>query len=471
MTRINHNLQLCLGALLAITLCAVPASAQSSIHLYFSHSDDLTQLPPEYAEGVNPTVNMGETIYLWASVMLFDEWDLVTLEFDGPPITGGEMYNPNGMRWNSGSDLDPAGDNSVACIALTTIGLSPSDPHYSEGLFRHHLLGEMQFGGDGDVFLTIGGGLHRRDGSPLDQVFFGYDPNHVPDGPLFVDDVGGSTEYADATVGGVSATCDPLVVPLEDWDTVVAPVPFTFSYDSLVTTDLAGPCEQTNTGAHATAVGDEGDFPAYVSAYAAQDVTPLGHFAAKVSLYGEFGLICLDPECLDFLEVPCGGASGGLSGTLTLGTAAGYPAGTPLILTADIAAADSYSRSFSMTISRAGTPLAELDDSSPGPVSFDAEAGETLTVDLAAADTNEWYYYWDATCRLLIESGVSSVVGDLDCDGAVDFDDINPFVLALSGQAGYEAAYPDCNWYNADCDEDGDVDFDDINPFVNILSS
>lgn len=59
--------------------------------------------------------------------------------------------------------------------------------------------------------------------------------------------------------------------------------------------------------------------------------------------------------------------------------------------------------------------------------------------------------------------------GDLDCDGDVDFDDINPFVLALSGQAGYEAAYPDCNWLNADCDEDGDVDFDDINPFVNLI--
>jgi hypothetical protein len=60
--------------------------------------------------------------------------------------------------------------------------------------------------------------------------------------------------------------------------------------------------------------------------------------------------------------------------------------------------------------------------------------------------------------------------GDLDCDGDVDFDDINPFVLALSDPAGYHAAYPDCNILNADCDGDGDVDFNDINAFVALLS-
>jgi len=61
------------------------------------------------------------------------------------------------------------------------------------------------------------------------------------------------------------------------------------------------------------------------------------------------------------------------------------------------------------------------------------------------------------------------LAGDLDCDGDVDFDDINPFVLALSGEADYLVQYPDCHWLNADCDDDGDVDFDDINPFVALL--
>ena len=60
--------------------------------------------------------------------------------------------------------------------------------------------------------------------------------------------------------------------------------------------------------------------------------------------------------------------------------------------------------------------------------------------------------------------------GDLNCDGDVNFGDIDPFVLALSGQAAYEAVYPDCNWFNADCNADNAVNFGDIDPFVALLS-
>jgi len=59
--------------------------------------------------------------------------------------------------------------------------------------------------------------------------------------------------------------------------------------------------------------------------------------------------------------------------------------------------------------------------------------------------------------------------GDLNCDGAVDFDDINPFVTALVSRANYEAAFPNCRWLNGDIDGNGTVDFDDINPFVACL--
>ena len=64
-----------------------------------------------------------------------------------------------------------------------------------------------------------------------------------------------------------------------------------------------------------------------------------------------------------------------------------------------------------------------------------------------------------------------SSVGDLNCDGAVNFADINPFVLALSGQAAYQAAYPNCNWLSGDCNGDGTVDFIDINAFVGMLTN
>ncbi len=61
------------------------------------------------------------------------------------------------------------------------------------------------------------------------------------------------------------------------------------------------------------------------------------------------------------------------------------------------------------------------------------------------------------------------LIGDMNCSGAVDFDDINPFVTALSSQAEYEAQYPNCAYLNADCNLDGVVNFDDITPFVELL--
>jgi hypothetical protein len=61
-------------------------------------------------------------------------------------------------------------------------------------------------------------------------------------------------------------------------------------------------------------------------------------------------------------------------------------------------------------------------------------------------------------------------VGDLNCDGRVDFGDINPFVLALTNWGQYLQQYPDCDIYLADINGDGFVDFGDINPFVRLLA-
>jgi len=62
------------------------------------------------------------------------------------------------------------------------------------------------------------------------------------------------------------------------------------------------------------------------------------------------------------------------------------------------------------------------------------------------------------------------VVGDLNCDGGIGFDDINPFVLRLATPAQYELLYPDCPDENGDINRDGTVSFRDINPFVELLS-
>ncbi len=74
------------------------------------------------------------------------------------------------------------------------------------------------------------------------------------------------------------------------------------------------------------------------------------------------------------------------------------------------------------------------------------------------------------TPELWVSPGCALHLGDLDCDGDVDFADINPFVLALSDPVGYEALYPFCQVLNGDCNQDGQVDFGDINAFVALLS-
>ena len=61
--------------------------------------------------------------------------------------------------------------------------------------------------------------------------------------------------------------------------------------------------------------------------------------------------------------------------------------------------------------------------------------------------------------------------GDLDRDGWLRIADIDPFVLALTDQAVYQAQYPSGNWLNADGNGDGAVNSGDIDPFVALLSS
>lgn len=62
------------------------------------------------------------------------------------------------------------------------------------------------------------------------------------------------------------------------------------------------------------------------------------------------------------------------------------------------------------------------------------------------------------------------VTGDLNCDGSVDFADIDGFAAALIGNATYAEQYPWCAAYLADSNGDGQVDFNDIDGFVALLN-
>jgi hypothetical protein len=60
--------------------------------------------------------------------------------------------------------------------------------------------------------------------------------------------------------------------------------------------------------------------------------------------------------------------------------------------------------------------------------------------------------------------------GDLNCDGAVNGYDIDPFVLALTDPTAYAAQFPSCDYLLGDINGDGDVNGYDIDPFVLLLT-
>jgi len=63
-----------------------------------------------------------------------------------------------------------------------------------------------------------------------------------------------------------------------------------------------------------------------------------------------------------------------------------------------------------------------------------------------------------------------TVLGDVNCDGVVDGDDVDPFVLAMVNPDSYAQQYPSCIAGNRDINGDGLCDFGDINPFVQLLT-
>ncbi len=61
---------------------------------------------------------------------------------------------------------------------------------------------------------------------------------------------------------------------------------------------------------------------------------------------------------------------------------------------------------------------------------------------------------------------------DANCDGAVNFDDLNFFVAAVVDQANWEGLFegaPPCDYLQNDCNWDTYVNFDDINAFVDAV--
>ncbi len=106
---------------------------------------------------------------------------------------------------------------------------------------------------------------------------------------------------------------------------------------------------------------------------------------------------------------------------------------------------------------------AELDPDGPGPLSI------ASIVSFGEDAEGELYI-----CSL--DGGVYQVVpngpdkGDLNNDGQINFDDIDPFVLALSDPVAYRQLYGFPPEIAGDANCDGAVNFDDIDPFVELLA-
>lgn len=62
------------------------------------------------------------------------------------------------------------------------------------------------------------------------------------------------------------------------------------------------------------------------------------------------------------------------------------------------------------------------------------------------------------------------LIADMNCDGAVNNFDIDPFVFALTDAGAYQALYPNCDILAGDINGDGAVNNFDIDPFVNLLT-
>jgi hypothetical protein len=82
---------------------------------------------------------------------------------------------------------------------------------------------------------------------------------------------------------------------------------------------------------------------------------------------------------------------------------------------------------------------------------------------------NDWWWAIDNLEITGNSGGPPPIIGDLDCDGDVDFDDIDDFVLGLNNPAAYEDLYGIPPGVKGDTDDDDDLDFDDIAGFVAIL--
>jgi 6-phosphogluconolactonase (cycloisomerase 2 family) len=97
-----------------------------------------------------------------------------------------------------------------------------------------------------------------------------------------------------------------------------------------------------------------------------------------------------------------------------------------------------------------------------GLYSFTLGAGGALTQNQPIASTN------GITPRSLAH-WTPFVLGDMDCNGVLNADDVPPFTVALLDPPAYPLGWPYCDVLRGDMNDDGDINGDDIQLFVAAL--
>jgi hypothetical protein len=159
-----------------------------------------------------------------------------------------------------------------------------------------------------------------------------------------------------------------------------------------------------------------------------------------------------------------------------------YICGTTAPFFVDVAGVAPFTYQWQLEVSP-GNWLTLTRDPAPLPCGGNASHAYAQPPDEATTNVTVFGCTGDFGVRCIVTNACGSVTsdeatlhiqlgprGDLNCDGAINNFDIDPFVLALTNPSGYAAAYPACDLYNADINCDGAVNNFDIDPFVQCLT-
>ena len=166
------------------------------------------------------------------------------------------------------------------------------------------------------------------------------------------------------------------------------------------------------------------------------------------------------PETIAFFNIN----RGIITGSVTVAETFDIGIGGTAVGQFDIIDTDSLSGSLNLSLTDGFVPSnSDVFLVAQAPFSFNGEFENVQNGQRLETSGGEGSFLVNITSNLVILSGFqpSFLLGDVNRDGIVDFDDISPFISTLANNNFDDAA---------DINGDGIVDFDDISPFIQLLA-